>query len=352
MKKVCILFAVLLLFSCADKEGEVNPRNKENSSTGSGLEDSLFYSEFIKGRREGPLIPGLSGSLVPQGMAYYPDGDLLIISNYSDDGGGGALTLASMSDEKYEKTIFLRNPDGTAHTDHLGGLALCGDLLWAASGAGIYYVPVETVIDADSGENIQFSIYFETETKGSFASSSDGVLWIGEFTRSNGSYPASESHHIKARDKRLHRAWLGAYKTDTLADMIEGRIPVLKPLIPDFVLSIPDEIQGAAFTEGKILLSASFGRKNYSRLYLFDNPLDESPHHLLDGFSGKQIPLWFLDDINKEGEVNVPPMSEGVVMYGEDAVVLFESAAAKYRDTALFPLDRIQIILMDIFQKR
>ncbi len=41
--------------------------------------------------------------------------------------------------------------------------------------------------------------------------------------------------------------------------------------------------------------------------------------------SGDKVPLWFLDGRNYIGEIDFPPMSEGIVMIGEQLAVLSES---------------------------
>jgi len=354
MKKFLLFISVLFLLSCSEKtdtrqsaDAIENNEVSQQSIVDTSFEGSMLYKQFREGRTEGPIIPGLLHQLVPQGMAFQEDENAMIISNYMSDDTAGTLTFISMDTGLFEKVLFLFNADNTPHTGHLGGLAVSRKYLWISSGPGVYNIPLETVFESENNGKITLPELIETETKGSFATYSDNILWIGEFTRANGSYPVPEYHHSIARDNNSHRAWLAGYKLSASDDMINLTNTYSSKVLPDYILSIPDEIQGAAFADNKILLSASYGRKNYSRLLLFDSPLNEAAHRIEEIFPDRNIPFWFLDDTNKTGQMTAPPMSEAAVVYKEKIAVLFESAASKYRSTASYPVDRIQYINID-----
>jgi len=352
IRKYLFLLLAVFFVSCAGTnkkaasqpdiifEGEVT----QTSVVDTSFKHSDLYQQFGRIRTEGPLVPGLRQALVPQGMAYWAETDTMVISNYMSDGSAGVLTLVGMDAGTLVKSLFLYNADETPHTGHLGGLAVSRDYLWIASGPGVYFIMLEKIKTAENRAKIFMPELVETETKGSFATFSDGVLWLGEFTRANGSYPVLKTHHSTARDNNSHRGWLGGYKLDSETDMIARVDKPSSRLIPDFIISIPDEIQGAVFFNENILLSASYGRRNSSRLLVYKTPLPEPPHRLQELPSYKDIPFWFLDDINKLEEITLPPMSEALVEYKNSIAVLFESAAFKYRSTAAFPVDRIQFL--------
>ncbi len=249
-----------------------------------------------------------------------------------------------MDNVSLEKVLFLENTEGSAHTGHLGGLAVSSDRLWISSGAGIYYIKFTDIDKAQNGTAIRLPDLLETETKGSFATFYNGIMWVGEFTRANRSYPASEMHQSIDREGIKRRAWLAGYLTEKITSGSFTETNFNTKYQPDFILSIPDEIQGAIITEKKIFLSASYGRKNNSRLHVYKNPMNEKPHQIIISPEGMEIPLWYLDGKNLLEVVIMPPMSEGLAIYKKDIAILFESAAEKYRETALFPLDRIQIL--------
>ena len=62
--------------------------------------------------------------------------------------------------------------------------------------------------------------------------------------------------------------------------------------------------------------------------------------------SGATVPLWFLDGENYLGEIDFPPMSEGIVMIGDRLAVLSESGAQKYQFGGKGPLDLV--VLLDV----
>ncbi len=352
LKKILLLFQTALFISCVgvDVNNKINfneisgEKVKQISVVETDFGNSFMFKPFLELRREGPLIPGLTNELVPQGMAYRADKDQMFISNYSNTKKAGALTIINMNNGSLEKVLFLENADGTAHTGHLGGLAVSSDRLWISSGAGIYGIEFTDIDKAQNGTAIRLPELLETETKGSFSASSEGIVWVGEFTRKNGSYPASKMHQSIDREGIKHRAWLAGYLTEKITSGSFTETNFNTKYQPDFILSIPDEIQGAVITEKKIFLSASYGRKNNSRLHVYTNPMNENPHQIIISPEGMKIPLWYLDGKNLLEIIIMPPMSEGLAFYKNDVAILFESAAEKYRETALFPLDRIQIL--------
>jgi len=357
IKNYFFILTIVIFFSCTSQDIKITEQSEvfvkkeigQLSVVDTVFENSVLYQQFSRWRKEGPIIPGLQQALVPQGMAYWEECSLMIISNYMSDDTAGVLTVINMADEALDKVLYLYNADKTFHKGHLGGLAVSRDYLWIASDPGIYYVSLETIRAAEVGGKIFLSELIETETKGSFATFSDNILWVGEFTREDGSYPVPKHHNRIARDGNFHRGLLAGFELNTLTDMINIENKIGGRVIPDFILSIPDEIQGAVFIHDKILLSASFGRNNSSRLLLFNNPLSEQSHQSQEVFPSRDIPLWFLDDINLIGKIIVPPMTEAVTIYKNTIAVLFESAALKYRRTASFPVDRIQFLPLNAF---
>lgn len=114
-----------------------------------------------------------------------------------------------------------------------------------------------------------------------------------------------------------------------------------KPATPDYVLAVPDEIQGMAKLEsGEFVLSRSYGRNNKSDLLVYRGVLDATPDRTVQ-INGKEVPLWFLDSRNSVKTISAPPMMEALERSGGQVLALFESAAGPYRDTALDPVDNV-----------
>lgn len=353
MKKILLLPLVFLLLSCATgtfrstaENGQQIPVTQE-SVVSYDFNNSVIFRDFARMQSDGPIIPGLTQQLVPQGMACFAEEDLMIISCYMSDGSAGALSVVDMETGLLQKVLYLYNGDNTPHTGHLGGLAASKEHLWIASDPGIYPLARSVVTEAEDNARILLPSALPTETNAMFATSTDGVLWIGEFTRSDGNYPTDPSHHVAGRDGKTNSGWLGGYALEEATDLTSSSFSPSDKLQPDVILSIPFDVQGAVIHEDYILLSTSYGRKNNSRLLVYENPLKQLPHTSAELASGKSVGIWFLDDLNFKAQISLPPMSEALVWYEQSIAVLFESAAEHYRSSAYYPVDRIQLLGWD-----
>ena len=305
------------------------------------------YAPYREVSLDGPVIPGLYQGAVPQGLAYSSKLDLFFISCYMVGKTPSTISVLSGKDQKFIKVLKLQNPDGSPHTGHVGGLAASSKHLWIASGKGVYRVELQDILDTPNEENLKMKDFIHTAVKGSFASYSEGILWVGEFTDKDGSYPAAKSHRVNTKSGVNH-GWMAGYTLDPHTDMIESQITEKGLLYPDRIISIPDEVQGAAFSGGLLILSTSYGRKNKSRLTGYRIP---EPDRSIELSGETSIPMSVLTISEKEKSLIVPPMSEGIVPYKDYLAVVFESGSDKYRSTALFPQGRIQLIKQDFFRK-
>lgn len=304
------------------------------------------YSDYTKEHRDGPDIPGLYQGAVPQGMAYYEADDLMFISNYMYNGKPSSISVISMTDGSFKKVLWLYNPDGTPHTGHVGGIAVSKTHLWIASGKGVYRTDFTSVENLENGNKLQMTRFIPTAVKGSFAAYAEGILWVGEFTSKSGSYSAPDSHHVKT-----NHGWLAGYILDSSTDCILSANSIEGLVYPDLIISIPDEVQGAAFFNDILVLSLSYGRRNKSRLVSYHNPLAGKIDTAVTLSDGTTIPLAVLDDSVKIHLLFAPPMTEGLVNYKNSIAVLFESGSEKYRKTTLFPQGKIQIFNIKFFRK-
>ena len=133
-KKPSYLLIVLLLisFSCTSGSVETSEQDKSEQSfdipklvqqeilaeDSSDLEEYGFYNISME---KGPVIPGIFQGAVPQGMIYYHDEDLMLVSNYMFDSRPGCITAISMADGLLKKTLWLLNPDGNVNHGWLAG---------------------------------------------------------------------------------------------------------------------------------------------------------------------------------------------------------------------------------------
>ena len=350
-----LVISLPFLFFCAvassnvseqDRNKPVNhdPQLIQQEIADRDFDKSKIYTQYNRLRREGPVIPGIFQSAVPQGMAYHKKADLILISNYMFDQRPSCITVVSMTDGLLKKTLWLLNPDGSQHTGHVGGLAVSNEYLWIASGKGVYYISLKALENQQNNNELTMTRFIPTAAKGSFATFSNGILWIGEFTSKDGAYPVPKSHYLKTSDGDINHGWMAGFILDDKSDMINLDNEIEGLTYPNYILSIPHEVQGAAFIENRILLSQSYGRKNDSRITIYLDPRHEPPHTTIAIDQDSFIPVWVLDQQNLVAKIIAPPMSEGIVNYKGSAMLLYESGSDKYRSTSRDQNDRVDIL--------
>lgn len=249
------------------------------------------FNDFKKISTVGPSIPGLSSrkAWVPQGLAVVPNKNWAVISHYSSK-SVSAISITNTSSKKRIKTFYLYESDGKKHTGHVGGLAASKNYLWITSGKNVYRVALSTLSSSIDYSNIVMKKY-ALGHKGSYATYSNGVLWIGEYL--DGEDQGTKMCQPGPKGK------LRGYKLTFAEDL---------PSKASYTWTTPDRIQGAAMTKDRIIYSQSCGRNTLSKLLVYKQ-----------GASGKQV-----------SAMNMPPLSEGIALNGNELYISFESGAKKY----------------------
>ncbi|TCZ78890.1 hypothetical protein E0485_07420 [Paenibacillus albiflavus] len=299
------------------------------------------FMPFIEKAKPGPIIPGLFQDYIPQGLAYMPEQDWLLVSYYREDDHPSLLTVVDAKTGEHLKSLQLFKEDKEPYREHAGGLTVSKKFVWIASNSNMYYIKKEDLIQAEKIGKLNIEGHFKTDVRASFNTYYDGVIWAGEFANGTADYPTSPEHHItNPRDNTEHLAWAEGFKLDEETDLptnkkIEGDVTV-----PDYALALPQRIQGMTVRPNQLILSESFGRNTESSLIFHKNILSEEPHKVVD-FGGNKVPLWYLDSKNLEETISGPPMFEGIVEHDKTLYILFESGANKFRVSGSYPLDRI-----------
>lgn len=388
------LFALLLLlgsilFSCAGQPEVADPFSlpvgepkllvQREIGSPEVLPTDIF-SDYLACMSPGPVIPGIFQGAVPQGMALLPSTDTMVISNYMDSGEPSVLTLLSMKTGEQEGYLWLHNEDGTPYTGHVGGLAVTERYLWIASDEDLFMVLLGRIRDAlpEAEKGIDFFLPppLHTEVIGAFATVVPGILLVGEFWSPDGRYPTSKNHHYTSPDGTRNHALLAGFRLDPDSGGIPEANRSGGVLYPDFFISLPDRVQGAVFIDDLLILSRSYGRKNLSTLSVYNSPLfgegsgkdalrqnlsraAEEPANEVeiagaaeDFFTfenGKTVQVLHLDGRNLKADITAPPMTEGIIGYRGNIALLFESGSGKYRYTAGFPRDRMDLLDPGLF---
>jgi len=370
---ITVFFWILILpfVTCTGNDTGKGIENSGRQSAGSGIREmpesalaappisqqeiadpedlpSEIFGEYNSVFQPGPVIPGLFQGAVPQGIAYVPGEELLLISNYMFDGRTGSLTVISLEDDpakgRFEKVLWFQNSDGSQHNGHMGGVAVSGGRLWIASSSSFYHVPLNEVLEAENNEVLLLGAALTTEVTCSVAGTDGETLYISEFRSRDGSYRTKSSHYFETSDGRRNRALAAGFNLDPSEESIPSSRIGNGAVYPDFFLSIPDQVQGMAFIDEYIILSQSYGRKNNSTLSIYRSPIGDEQDAEFTLSNGTTVPVWHLDSSNLISVLTAPPMTEGIVNIGGKLALLYESGSDKYRDTAGFPQSRVHIL--------
>lgn len=290
------------------------------------------------------VIPGLVQEAIPQGIDYDVGRDWALVSSYHRDGAASTLSVVELSTGAIVKAVRLQNANGSVHTSHAGGVAMDGTRAWVASQGKLFELSMDDIAAARHMDAVRIAREIAVPNKASFASVTEGILWVGEFFHTEGDYATDASHHLAAPDGTTLRALCAGYRLDG-GDFRLGKGGVA---IPDYMLSIADRIQGfARLPDGRFALSQSYGRANDSALLVYRDVLQDAPQGSF-AVGGEDVPLWYLDTGAEAARIVAPPMAEGITVADGDLLVLFESGATYYRTNgAINPTDEVWTITLD-----
>ena len=230
-----------------------------------------YYAIFDRGDAK---IPGHDTRWVPQGLAYWPQRDALLISYY--DGQRTKNSRLAAIDRASGKRLQLYELNGDGH---VGALAIAGPYLWIGDSGKLHRYAL-SVLDATGPlPRITASESFSVRAS-SFATVEGDKLWLGDFNQGTDS-----------------AAW--RYAVDADGDLAYDGARI----------EAPPQAQGLAIADGKGIWSRSFGRDN-------DSVIDIGP------LAGGTFPR----------SIVAPNMAEGMVIARGELHVLYESGSDIYSD--------------------
>ncbi len=338
IKITSLLFALILLCSCGNtkvlRTKEITDKITQTAVvTETDITEIEDYKNFFKAFRSDFTIPGLFEGIIPQGICYIGELDAFAISGYYEDGlFPSMLMLVDGKSGKLTKAFPLQNVDGKDYFGHAGGLTSSENYIYITSEETCYICEIKNIKDLKNGDTLKFQSNFKLNTYGSFACYNDGILWTGDFIESS----------EKGREISRKITTLGS--GETFYAYCEGYIlkdglPDVKKInsetigyIPDYIIAIPEQVQGMSFTlSGKIIFSTSYGRKNDSKIYVYDDVLLTQRVGVYK-IDDREIDLLACSsDLLKE-TIIAPPMAEGITQGEKGQYIIFESGAEKYRN--------------------
>ncbi|WNQ09460.1 fibronectin type III domain-containing protein [Paenibacillus aurantius] len=302
------------------------------------------FTEYLDTSEPGAFVPGLRQNLIPQGIDYVKEKNWTVISAYRSDKRPSMLSFLDDATGKLVKSFHLYNPDGTPYNGHAGGVTVSGKHTWVANNRFLYQNSLEDVYRQQDNTNLTFTPGgFRVYNNASFATYADGTLWTGDYYYPP-SYQTPANQKLINRDGVEYGAWMTGYKLDPETDNLPAgrKLDDATPVTPDYILSIPNKIQGAAFAGDHILLSYT-AENAYSSLLKYRNPMKDAPHTYVE-IDGKQVPVWFLDSAEKEDEMMIPPYAEEISVRGNKACLVFESGASTFSPYMYYPIDQVHCL--------
>jgi hypothetical protein len=347
--------SLVLLCSCSDNTKVKKTKEITNKITQQSviLETEIAteeqYVDFFKSFSPSFIIPGLFEGIIPQGCCYDSVGDRFIISGYYEDSKfPSMIMLVNASDNKFIGAYPLKNTLGEDYYGHAGGIAVSENTIYITSDSVCYTFPLSKLNELTNGAYIQFESKFKLNTKGSFACIYNSTLWIGDFIESDDEARESAERITTLDSGETFYAYCEGYNLIDGLPSTEMINSTSDGYIPDYFLAIPEQVQGMALTKtNKIIFSTSYGRKNNSVIYIFDDIFSENKVGTVT-IDGHDIDLLACSNSKLNKKIIAPPMAEGLANHPDGIYLIFESGAAKYRNGGgKFPTENAFVITIE-----
>ncbi len=286
----------------------------------------LSVASYYGASEKAFVIPGLKEDFVPQGLEYDKENELFIFSGYMSDHSASPVYLTD-KDGKVLKKVTLYNLDGSDYTGHGGGIAINGDYMYLAGGKSncIFVYSYLELLNAENDDKLSCLGSISTEKsdtdyiENAFVTVYDGKLITGEFYREE-SYPTLDSHKITTKAGDYNQAIAVEYLLDETAPFGVNPTPVK-------AYSMPDQVQGLNFNDGKVYLSTSWGL-SFSHILEYDMSKLSLEGEIT--VLGTTLPLYAMDSASLLYDYKIPPMSEETVFVDGKLYLSCESASSKY----------------------
>ncbi|MBQ7352017.1 MAG: hypothetical protein IJW59_04075 [Clostridia bacterium] len=284
--------------------------------------------DFFNNATEEFSIPGLDSKFVPQGFTKIEGYNKYLICGYMSDGSPSRYYVIDAETKNVDKWFTLRYNDLDLSI-HAGGVASSGSTLWTVSkesdgkGYAFKFLLSDIMNMEESGYAIDVRYVFDTYNNADFVFTYDNMLWVGEFYRDD-NYLTDTSHHVQTTSGETNRAMIYGFDID------EKNVAGVAIEFPQKAISVRNLAQGIAVTSsGNFVLSTSYGLAN-SHIYYYKDILNEPSQGKLV-WAQNTIPLWYLDNNSLIKSIEIPSMSEEVVIENNRVYILFESACKKYK---------------------
>lgn len=277
--------------------------------------ESISATEFA--------IPGLNTKFVPQGFAYDSNSSNYLVSGYMSDKSASRIYFFNEENSTEAKYITI-TVNNEKHNGHMGGIAVYNSYIYIASDGYVYRLKKNDVTSAESGKEVAVVDYFKTENGADSLTVYSNKLYVGEFYKAK-KYETSTGHHIEVKKGETNKALTFVYDLDTSSKY------GVKSTTPVYGISMPNQVQGFEFTsDKKLILSTSYSIAN-SHILVYESPLNDNNriyHTISEELS---IPVYTLSSSNLIKDLEIPSMSEELLIKDNKLYIMFESACKKWK---------------------
>lgn len=272
------------------------------------------------------IIPGLFDGFTPQSIELDEKTNTFIISGYTEKEG----RIYFVDKDKNVKRIYAKSTTGEVCKDHFGGVTIYKDYLLLSGGNGastgrqfIYTFDLSEAYNAKDGEYITAKAECDVHVGTAFINAVDDILYVGEYN-----HDGNKTYDVKAT---TNRAWM---PLDAKAIMLSYNLNSDGTIgsIPTKAYSIPDDVQGMAFTPDGIAFSESYAI-NPAQIAIYQIATSSTSTIKIDGHN---IPYFVYNDGLFVKSIKVSPMVEGIIYSNNVLYTLNESSAHNYLFGLLF----------------
>ena len=187
----------------------------------------------------------------------------------------------------------------------------------------IYTFDLSEAYNAKDGEYITAKAECDVHVGTAFINAVDDILYVGEYN-----HDGNKTYDVKAT---TNRAWM---PEDAKAIMLSYNLNSDGTIgsIPTKAYSIPDDVQGMAFTPDGIAFSESYAI-NPAQIAIYQIATSSTSIIKIDGHD---IPYYVYNDGLLVKSIKVSPMVEGIIYSNNVLYTLNESSAHNYLFGLLF----------------
>lgn len=240
-------------------------------------------------------------NMVPQGMCLAGSYFLITAYDYKNV-DYSVIYVVSRASKSYITTIVLPSKA------KVGGIAYDGKNIWISKGSSVASFPYSVVTDAVNAgssytELSSYKTVQEVSGTAAYIGYYNGVLWVGSFQTS----------------------------TSQMIGYVVGGADTPE-LTAKYTMAAPAKTQGITFTsDGTMLLTRAY-RTNKSKSGYISQIRSYKPSYEEVGTSGS------IKKNTAKAVTTLPPMAEGVAVYGSYTYTLFSST---YYKSCKYPVDRV-----------